>query len=201
MSIGFFVDGAYIYKAFGGMIDYTKLRRYLETELNDSVDEAYYFNATDGDASPRVAKFHNALAFPPPHGPGLRVKLYWLQSSQLYWPKAMGGGKVLHPQTGQPYDMKLQKAVDVGLVYHMTRSFLKRNWTKLVLAAGDADFHEPVQSLVQSENVDLYLVGSLASISKDLRPYARRIFEIDRDPLQAAMKYQFSKGPPETEAL
>ena len=191
MPIGFFVDGAYVAKAFEGMIDYSKVRRFLEAELKDEVDEAYYFNATDRDITPKAQKFHNALAYPPPHGPGLRVKLYWLQKRQLDWPKAMGGGKVVHPQSGLPYEIKQQKAVDVGLVYHMTRSFHMRHWTKLVLAAGDADFHEPVQNLVQSENVDLYLLGSMVSISKELRPYARRIFEIDCEPLRSALQYRF----------
>src|SRR5215217_4268022 len=92
MSIGFFVDGAYVSMSFEGMVDYRKVRRFLEAELKDEVDEAYYFNATDRDVSPKVERFHNALAYPPPHGPGLRVKLYWLQTSLLHWPKAMGGG-------------------------------------------------------------------------------------------------------------
>ena len=193
MSIGVFVDGAYVTKAFDAMLDFSKVRRFLEAELKDEVDEAYYFNAIDRDVSTKVEKFHNALAYPPPHGPGFRVKLYWLQKRHLNWPKAMGGGKVVHPQSGLPYETKQQKAVDVGLVYHMTRSFHMRHWTKLVLAAGDADFHEPVQNLVQSENVDLYLLGSMLSMSKELRPYARRIFEIDREPLSSALQFHF--GP------
>jgi uncharacterized LabA/DUF88 family protein len=82
------------------------------------------------------------------------------------------------------YELTTQKAVDVGLVHHLTRSFHKRHWTKLVLLAGDGDFHEPVQSLVEGENVELFLVGSVVSTSEQLRPYARRIFEIDKDPLR-----------------
>lgn len=184
MSIGMFVDGGYVYKVFRDRIDYLKLRRYVETELNDEIDEGYFFNADDDP--PRAQKLHNALSYPPPRGPGLRVKIYWLDKRLLYWPKHLGGQPVLHPddETIQ-YEQTTQKAVDVGLIYHMTRSYHKRKWNRLVFAAGDADFHEPVQNLVEVENVDLYLVGSISSISDQLRPYARKIFEIDKEPLQS----------------
>ncbi|MBI1807422.1 MAG: NYN domain-containing protein [Ignavibacteria bacterium] len=91
----------------------------------------------------------------------------------------------MHPTIpDMQYELTTQKAVDVGLIYHMTRSFHKRHWTKLVLAAGDGDFFEPVQNLVEGE---LYLVGSLNAISEELRPYARKIFEIDKEPLHSAI--------------
>lgn len=86
------------------------------------------------------------------------------------------------------YELVQQKGVDVGLAYHMVRSFYKRHWTKLVLCAGDGDFHEPVQNLVESENVDLYLVGAMRGISSELRPYAKRIFEIDQEPLLSKLR-------------
>jgi uncharacterized LabA/DUF88 family protein len=70
----------------------------------------------------------------------------------------------------------------------MTRSFLKRGWRKLILAAGDGDFHEPVQALVENDNVELYLVGTMNSISQDLRPYARRVFEVDKEPVLSAVE-------------
>lgn len=187
MSIGLFIDGAYVSKIFNGRIDYLALRTMLEGELQDSVDEAYYFNADDDP--PKAQKLHNALAYPPPTGPGFRVKIYWLHKRKLSWPKALGGLPVLHPNDASiQYELWTQKAVDVGLIYHMTRSFHKRHWTKLVVAAGDADFHEPLQSLVEIDNVDLYLVGSLGSISQELRPYARRIFELDKEPLRTSLQ-------------
>ena len=187
MSIGLFVDGAYIWKVFKDKIDYLKLRQTLEADLKDQIDEAYFFNADDDP--PKAEKLHNALAFPPPKGPGFRVKIYWLRRKLLWWPKQLGGMPVLHPddETIQ-YEVTQQKAVDVGLVFHMTRSFSKRKWTKLVLAAGDADFHEPVQYLVETENVDLYLVGSMSTIAESLRPYARRVYELDAEPLHSSLR-------------
>jgi uncharacterized LabA/DUF88 family protein len=187
MAIGVFIDGEYLSRVFPGRMDFMKLRQTLESELGDFVDEGYYFNADEDP--PKATKLHNKLAYPPPDGPGLRVKVYWLSKKPLFWPRALGGKPVLHPddQTKQ-YELTTQKAVDVGLVYHLTRSFLKRHWTKLVLAAGDADFHEPIQNLVEGDNVDLYLVGTISSISQDLRPYARKIFEVDKSPLKERLQ-------------
>lgn len=187
MGIGLFIDGAYVWKTFKEHIDYSKVRQLIETELKDVVDEGYFFNA-DTDP-PKAEKLHNALTFPPPRGPGLRVKIYWLQKRLLFWPKQLGGMAVVHPDDPElQYEQTSQKAVDVGLIYHMTRSYHKRKWDKLVLAAGDADFHEPVQSLVENENVDLYLIGSMRNISEELRPYARTVFEIDEEPLRSKLR-------------
>lgn len=179
MSIGWFVDGSYIFNAHPG-VDYLKLRTQIEAELGDSIDEAYYFNADDDP--PKATKFHNFLTIPPPSGPGLRLKIYWLRRKKLSWPQSLGGGPVLHPNTSIQFELTQQKGVDVGLAFHLVRSFHKRHWTKLVLCAGDGDFHEPVQSLVEAEDVELYLVGTVSSISSELRPYARAIFEIDKEP-------------------
>jgi hypothetical protein len=40
---------------------------------------------------------------------------------------------------------------------------------------------------VETENVDLFLVGSMTTIAETLRPYARKIFEIDREPLHSSL--------------
>lgn len=187
MSIGLFIDGSFIYKSYPDQVDYLKLRQLLEKELNDTVDEAYFFNADDDP--PKSAKFNNFLTVPPPNGPGLRLKIYWLTKKKLFWPQTLGSHPVLHPTDPSiQYELIQQKAVDVGLAYHMVRSFYKRQWTKLVLCAGDGDFHEPVQNLVESENVDLYLVGSVRGISSELRPYAKKIFEIDQEPVLSQIK-------------
>lgn len=187
MAIGWFIDGSYMMKVwndYGRMVNvmdrlnFTKMRTLLERELKDQVDEAYYFNAETDPGADKTSAFYNALAFPPPSGPGLRVKLYWLQRRQLYWPAHLGGGPVVHPQTGVQYEQTQQKAVDVSLAFHLVRSHANRGWTKLALCAGDGDFHEVAQYFVETKNVDLYLIGSMETISEDLRPYARRIFEV-----------------------
>lgn len=107
------------------------------------------------------------------------MKLYWLQKKQLWWPESMGGEAVVHPKTGQQYELVQQKAVDVGLAFHLMRSYGNRKWKKLFLAAGDGDFHEVIQHLVENENVDVVLIGTVNSINDELRPYARDIFKLD----------------------
>ena len=128
------------------------------------------------------------MTVPYPKGAGFRVKLYWLSTKRLYWPTGMGGSPVMHPTIPDTqYEITTQKAVDVGLVFHLTRSFYRRKWTKLVLAAGDGDFHEPVQNLVEADGVDLHIIGSINTVSQELRPYARTIFEIDQSPLNTEL--------------
>ena len=191
MSVAWFLDGAYIFKVWTALgrqdyLDYLLLRQHLESKfcdpkLGEMIDEAYYFNADSDPPSTKQNSFHNALAYPPPGGPGLRVKLYWLENKKLYWPKKLGGGQVVHPQSNEPYEVVQQKAVDVGLAFHLMRSYGRKKWKKLFLAAGDGDFHEVVQHLVEDENVSLVLIGSMETISKELRPYASAFLEIDEE--------------------
>jgi uncharacterized LabA/DUF88 family protein len=188
MTAAWFVDGAYAYKTWQALhrqdrLDFVRLRKelentFLDTAAGERIEDAYYFNADPEPPTSRQNAFHNALAYPPPGGPGLRVKLYWLQKRPLFWPAHMGGSPVVHPQSGEQYEVTQQKAVDVGLAFHLMRSFAKRGWKKLFLVAGDADFHEAIQHLVEHEDVDLILVGSMNSISEELRPYARAIYEL-----------------------
>lgn len=190
MSAGWFVDGAYLMKCWNGLriteaLDYAKLRSYLEStycdqQAGERIEEAYYFNA---DPEPPTAKqnaFHNALAYPPPSGPGLRVKIYWLSRKALSWPSAMGGGPVVHPTSGQQYEFVQQKGVDVGLAFHLMRSYARRGWKKLFLAAGDGDFHEVIQYFVEAENIPVWLIGTMGTISEELRPYATGIIQLDQ---------------------
>jgi uncharacterized LabA/DUF88 family protein len=178
-----FIDGAYVYKVWQGLrradrLDYLELRRHLETAFADRIDEAYYFNADTDPPNAKANAFHSALSYPPPDGPGIRVKLYWVQKRQLFWPSSWGGGPVLHPETARPFELTQQKAVDVGLAFHLMRSYGHRKWKRLFLAAGDSDFHEAVQHLVEHEDVELILVGTPGTISGELLPYARRVVNL-----------------------
>jgi uncharacterized LabA/DUF88 family protein len=189
MSSAWFVDGEYMSKVWQHLnrpdhLDYVKLRQYLETTYCDSaarehIEDAYYFNADPDPPTARTNAYHNALAYPPPGGPGLRVKLEWLSEKQLFWPKGMGGEPVVHPKSGVQFKLTQQKAVDVSLAFHLTLSYSKRKWGKLFFAAGDGDFKTPIQYLVEFENVDLILIGTMATISEELRPYARDIVKVD----------------------
>jgi hypothetical protein len=116
MSAAWFVDGGYLFKVWqslrrGDNLDYLRLRRLLESTYCDAasgerIEDAYYFNADPDPPSAKANAFHSALSFPPPAGPGLRVKLYWLQKKLLYWPEVMGGKPVLHPDNGQQFELR-----------------------------------------------------------------------------------------------
>ena len=178
-----FIDGAYVYKVWQSLrradrLDYLALRQHLEAAFTDRIDEAYYFNADTDPPNAKANAFHSALSYPPPDGPGIRVKLYWLQKRPLFWPNSWGGGPVLHPETSRPFELIQQKAVDVGLAFHLMRSHGHRRWKRLFLAAGDSDFHEAVQHLVEHEDVELILVGTPSTISGELLPYARAVVNL-----------------------
>ena len=178
-----FIDGAYLYKVWQSLkrsdrLDYLKLRQYLEHTFATGIEDAYYFNSDPDVVSAKQNAFHSALAHRPPDGPGIRVKLYWLQKRPLFWPTSWGGGPVLHPESARHFELIQQKAVDVGLAFHLMRSHGHRKWRTLFLAAGDSDFHEVVQHLVENEDVQLILIGSEQTISSELLPYARAVVKV-----------------------
>ncbi len=184
-SAAWFVDGAYLFKVWQKLgradkLDYLKLRNYLESTFQVSIDDAYYFNADPDPPTSKMNAFHASLSYPPPGGPGLRVKLYWLHERLLNWPEAWGGGPIVHPTTKQQYKLVQQKGVDVGLAFHLIRSYGHRKWRKLFFAAGDGDFHEAIQHLVEHEDVDVHLIGAVGSISTELMPYGRVMVELDK---------------------
>jgi uncharacterized LabA/DUF88 family protein len=189
MSVGLFIDGAYLLKIWQSLgrndrFDYIRLRAELENRFWDqgeTIDEAYYFNADPDPPRAEQNSFHRWIQMNPPAGPGFRVKLYWLQTKELFWPRSMGGQRVIHPTTHEPYVQTLQKAVDVGLVFHLLRSYNLRNWTKLILIAGDGDFYEPIQHLVENGNVHLITVGTEATINHRTSSLARQHFAIDQN--------------------
>jgi hypothetical protein len=154
-------------------MDYGLLRSEIEDDAGEPIGDAYYFNCDSDPPSAAQTGFHNFLRSPPPRGAGMRVKLYWLQTKHHEWPHRLGGGPILHPETGEQYVTKTQKAVDVGLAFHLMRSFAKVGWDKLYLVAGDGDFHEVVQHLVENEGVHVTVIGTPGSVSGEIAPFVR----------------------------
>ncbi|HRI09303.1 MAG TPA: NYN domain-containing protein [Nannocystaceae bacterium] len=185
-SVAWFVDGAYVFETWrdvagGAHLDYVKLRNRLEhlyCKTGQTIDEAYYFNADPDPPTAARNNFHTFLSHRPPTGPGLRVKLYWLNRKSLSWPRHMGGEPVLHPTTGAPFELTQQKGVDVGLAFHLVMSFYRRRWSTLILGAGDGDFHEVVQHLVEHEGVKVIGLGVDTNMSTELRPYLSDLFSL-----------------------
>ncbi|WP_144955328.1 NYN domain-containing protein [Pseudomonas oryzihabitans] len=179
-GVAWFVDGAYALSAWNGSVygakfDYLKLRLFIEQDAGEPIGDAYYFNCDSDPPTVAQINFNKFLSSAPPKGAGLRVKLYWLQSKAHEWPASAGGGPILHPVTGEQYTTKSQKGVDVGLAFNLMRSHAKRGWKKLYLVAGDGDFHEVVQYLVENEGVEVTVIGAHFSISGEIAPYVRVI--------------------------
>lgn len=183
-SFSLFIDGAYLNKhTSAAKLDFRVFRTWFEKHLGSKMAEAYYF---DADSLKERGKFHLFLQ----RNCGIRVKNYWSASQELLWPPHMGGGKVVHPETGEPYVLMKQKAVDVSLGFYLSTSWHHRKWTYLVLVAGDGDFLEPVKSLVEGMGVKLILVGESNSLSPHLISYASEVFpleELGSDLMQSIM--------------
>lgn len=178
MGTSWFVDGGYALKTWQSVagydrMDYSLLRAEIEDDAGEAIGDAYYFNCDNDPPSAGQDGFHRVLSSAPPRGAGLRVKLYWLKTKAHEWPTHMGGGPILHPDSGKQYVTKTQKAVDVGLAFHLMRSFSKLGWDKLYLVAGDGDFSEVIQHLVENENVSVTVIGTKGSVSGELEPYVR----------------------------
>ena len=183
-----FIDGGAASKFWQSLhrndnLDFAKLRNILEKYVldpatGDSIIEAYYFNGRRDDMNAKQTGFYTALSSPPPNGAGLRVKLYDLKENALVWPKSNGSEPVLHPVTREPYVHTVQHAVDVGIVFYMMRSFNNCRWKTLFLQAGDGDIAEPVQHLVENENVKLVLISMSGMTSGKLSSYAREFVDV-----------------------
>ncbi len=178
-----FIDGAYLYKVWQSLkrndrLDYLKLRQIPRAHFCRGHRRCLLLQLRSRRDEREAKRLPQCARLPPPDGPGIRVKLYWLQKRPLFWPTSWGGGPVIHPESARHFELIQQKAVDVGLAFHLMRSHSHRKWRTLFLAAGDSDFHEVVQHLVENEDVQLILIGSDQTISGELLSYARAVVKV-----------------------
>lgn len=178
MSVAWFVDGGYSLKAWnsvsrGARMDFGLLRSQIEDDAGEKIGDAYYFDCDSDPPNVAQSAFHSFLQSTPPRGAGMRVKLYWLQTKHHEWPRSMGGGPIVHPESGEQYVTKIQKGVDVGLAFHLMRSYSMVGWDKLYLIAGDGDYHEVIQHLVENEGVDVKVIGTSETVSREIAPYVK----------------------------
>lgn len=162
-GIGLFIDGANLSIAWRSVsqsyIDFVALRAHIEQHCGDAIAEAYCFDATENGCT-------NGY-FMAMQRSGVRVKMYEYAYEDCYDEQRQ---RIMH--NGSPVKRRIQKGVDVGLVTHMLDSHRRKRWKHLVLAASDADFAEPVQRLVELDDVTLTILGIPEKVSHTLRPYA-----------------------------
>lgn len=163
-GIGLFIDGANLtieWRRFSpAQLDFRKLRAYIEDHCGDKIIEAYCFDATEDG--------RNNAYFSAIQRSGIRVKLYRYSYESVY----DSNHQLIRDATGAPIKQRRQKGVDVGLATKMLDSHRRRGWSKLVLAAADSDFAEPVQELVEVHNVDVSILGIAEKISNTLSAYS-----------------------------
>ena len=104
------VDGAYVFSAAPGKMDYVKLKAELEKLNGGAFYESYYLNSTQESPTEAEQSFHTWLKTAPPQGPKMRVQLYKLKNLH-----------VKCPQCATPFDRHVQKGVDVGIATLMIR--------------------------------------------------------------------------------
>lgn len=187
MAIGLFVDGAYLdiawRKISSQRLDFARLRNMIEQHCDDRILEAYYF---DSDPERRRDSVYRML-----QQHGFRVKLYPSTYEDII---DNNGAVVRDSRTGEPLRRLRQKGVDVGLALQMLQSHARCAWSRLVLIAGDADFTEPVQRLVEQHNVRVTLIGLPEKTSSLLRSYTES--RIDLRVNATDLRLRSSQSPP-----
>jgi hypothetical protein len=146
VTTAWFVDGGYALRASnsvssaGARMDYSLLCAKIEDDAGEKIGDTKYFNCdTDPPNVPRMVTTTSC-------GLG-RVARACASSCTACRQRTMNGravqgGAIVHPVSGEQYIAKMQKAVGVGLAFHLMRSSSKVGRDKLYLPAGDGDFHE-----------------------------------------------------------
>ncbi len=159
-------DGAYLFKAAPGRLDYLKLKHELEKGAGAPFAESYFFGA---QAMPTAGQdsFHKWLKCAPPIGPKMVLKLYSLKNTHMSC-----------PHCGAGYEKQTQKGVDVGIVTMMLQLAAQDRYDQLVLTAGDGDFANAVEYIKQMGK-SFCLAGFKDSASPDLQCFADSMMWLD----------------------
>ena len=168
-----FIDGSYPCACWSATtsasVDAAAVRAALVAVCGGSLEVAYYFDARYADGSGREA-LRCAMA-----RQDFRVKANY----RIVWEWVRDElGNVVRDRSGRIVTRACQKGVDVGLALTLDRSQRAVGWTRLALVAGDGDFAEIVQELVEGRGVELILIGCGRSTSLDLLPYAVKFVEV-----------------------
>ncbi len=171
------IDGSYLYKAmreyqdnhsqFTNLgVDYTKLKSEIKRIFAVDRIDCFYFNSTPDPATDAQNQFHTWLKSAEPNGPNIRVKLYGLKEKTMRCKSCKNIIKY-----------KVQKGVDVGIATTALKIYEKYN--AIVLSAGDGDFEDFIEFLVEDKDLKLFIVGFNGSISPDIQQYSSSVYLID----------------------
>jgi uncharacterized LabA/DUF88 family protein len=162
------VDGAYVFSAAPGKMDYVKLKAELEKLNGGAFYESYYLNSTQESPTEAEQSFHTWLKTAPPQGPQMRVQLYKLKNLH-----------VKCPQCATSFDRQVQKGVDVGIATLMIRLATQNLYDRLVLSAGDGDFEDAISYVKSDLHKEIWISGFTNTVSADLQSYADKVIWIE----------------------
>lgn len=162
------IDGAYLFSATPGKLDYLKLKKALEHLHGDALYESYFLNSSPDPAVDTSNSFNTWLKSAPPRGPKMRVQLYPL--------KRLG---VVCPDCGTRFERQVQKGVDVAVTTLMIKLAVQNLYDRLILSAGDGDFEDAISYVKSSLHKEIWLAGFGSSLSADLQSYADRVIWLD----------------------
>ena len=182
--MGFFVDGSYLRKAWQhtspkAALRFDALRPLVEHECSDTITVAYWFDARLPDGSPHDRQQAALLRA------GFRANTHYRVAIEPIHDRF--GRPVEDPVSKQPLTTLRQKGVDIGLARAIERSYHADGWNHLVLSAGDGDFAELVEDLVEREQVTVTILGTDRTVSLSLRPFIDRLLSLERFTSQLAL--------------
>ncbi len=171
------IDGSYLYKSVKKFqkdnnkyqnkgIDYKKLKTKIQEYFKIDDIDSFYFNSTPDPATDAQNQYHTWLKSAEPKGPNIRVKLYDLKD------KSIDCNYCNHKIT-----VKVQKGVDVGIATTALKIYHKYN--AIILSAGDGDFEDFVQFLVEDKDLKLFIAGFDGNISPDIQQYSSMIYMLN----------------------
>lgn len=164
------VDGAYLLKAVppGEKLDYMKLKRVLEQYNGTPFAASYYLNSIPCPLTEAQDSFHRWLRSPPPRGPQMHVKLYDLKELT-----------VMCPTCHKTFSRQVQKGVDVGIATLILKLAVTNQYQRLMLSAGDGDFHEALCYVRHELQREVWISGFARSLSAQLQQMADRVVLLD----------------------
>jgi nijmegen breakage syndrome protein 1 len=162
------IDGAYLFSATPGKLDYLKLKKSLE-QLNDSeLYESYFLNSSPDPGTDTSSSFYTWLKSAPPRGPKMRVQLYQLKRMS-----------VVCPTCSSQFERPVQKGVDVAIATLMIKLAVQNLYDRLILSAGDGDFEDAISYVKSNLHKEIWLAGFYSSVSADLQSYADKVIWLD----------------------
>ena len=162
------IDGAYLFSASPGKLDYLKLKTALEQLNDEELYESYFLNSTPDPPTDSQNRFHTWLKTAPPRGPKMRVQLYQLKSVSVVCPKC-----------NTHFDRQVQKGVDVGIATLIIKLATQNLYDRLILSAGDGDFEDAISYVKSELHKEIWISGFNNTISADLQSYADRVIWLD----------------------